>query len=170
MTPQQTKMAGTAIASLVLGILGIILCLAPLTAIPAVICGHVAWSQIKRSSGTLQGEGLAIAGLVLGYLGIAFLALMTALVIPAVVKARDTAQRVQCLNNLRTIDMAKEQWALVNAKDNGTPVDESSLGEYLRVGSAPTCPKGGSYTYHAIGQSPECSVHGPLSATLQPMP
>ena len=169
MTPQQTKTAGTAIASLVLGILGIS-CLGPLAAIPAVICGHVAWSQIKRSSGTLQGQGLAIAGLVLGYLGIVLVALMTALAIPAVVKARDTAQRMQCVNNLRMIDMAKEQWALVNAKENGTPVDESSLKEYMLGGSAPTCPKGGAYTYNAIGQAPECSVHGPPSATLRPAP
>lgn len=169
MTTQQAKTAGTAIASLVLGILGIT-CLGPLGAIPAAICGHVALSQIKRSSGTLQGEGLAIAGLALGYMSIVLIAFITAITIPAFVKARDAAQRVQCINNLRTIDMAKEQWALVNAKENGTPVDESSLKEYMLGGSAPACPKGGAYTYNAIGQSPECSVHGPLSATLQPVP
>jgi hypothetical protein len=42
----------------------------------AVIFGHVALSQIKKSGGHEGGTGLAIAGLVFGYLGIAFLALI----------------------------------------------------------------------------------------------
>jgi hypothetical protein len=54
-----------AIASLILGILFVLF---PLS-IPAVVFGHIALSQIKRSAGRLGGAGLAIAGLVLGYLG-----------------------------------------------------------------------------------------------------
>ena len=43
-----------------------------LFAIPAVICGHVALGRIKRSGGTLAGEGLAQAGLITGYVTLAF--------------------------------------------------------------------------------------------------
>jgi hypothetical protein len=42
----------------------------------AVIFGHVALSQIKTSKGAQEGNGLAIAGLVLGYMGLATLLLV----------------------------------------------------------------------------------------------
>ena len=60
------KTPGLAIASLVLGILGFFLLL--LASIPAIITGHIALSRISKSKGTLSGTGIAIAGLVLGYL------------------------------------------------------------------------------------------------------
>ena len=60
--------SGLAIASLVLGIVG--LCTG-IAGIAAVICGHMALNQIKQSNNMIQGRGLAIAGLVLGYLEIA---------------------------------------------------------------------------------------------------
>jgi hypothetical protein len=63
-----------AIVSLVAGIISWVLVpvLAPLV---AVITGHMARSEIRRSGGTLSGDGLAIIGLVLGYAQIALLAL-----------------------------------------------------------------------------------------------
>jgi hypothetical protein len=64
-----SKTSGLAIASLVLGILWLYW----IGTILAVIFGHVALSRIKRSSGQLRGRGLAIAGLVFGYLGVATL-------------------------------------------------------------------------------------------------
>jgi hypothetical protein len=39
-----------------------------LTAIPAVICGHIARAKIRKSGGTLGGRGIATTGLVLGYI------------------------------------------------------------------------------------------------------
>lgn len=66
----QPKTSGLAIWSLVLGILSL-LCFTIFAGIPGVICGHKALSKIKRSSGALTGQGLAIAGLITGYLGIA---------------------------------------------------------------------------------------------------
>ena len=41
------------------------------TAIPAVICGHIARSRIRRSGGALEGKGIAATGLVLGYIALA---------------------------------------------------------------------------------------------------
>src|SRR5882757_8886625 len=40
------------------------------TAIPAVICGHIARAKIRKSDGTLGGKGIAPAGLVLGYIAL----------------------------------------------------------------------------------------------------
>jgi hypothetical protein len=83
---------GLAVASLVLGIAGIVLCLGPLAGIPGVICGHIAWSRIKKAGGALQSEGLAVAGLVTSYVAIAMIvviALGAAIAIPNFVKARE---------------------------------------------------------------------------------
>jgi uncharacterized protein DUF4190 len=64
---------GFAITSLVCGILG--LCAGGLlAAIPAIVFGHIALAQINRLGGMEQGRGLAIAGLVMGYV---YLALIT---------------------------------------------------------------------------------------------
>src|SRR5437667_3583281 len=40
------------------------------TAIPAVICGHLALSKIRKSGGALRGKRIATAGLILGYLAL----------------------------------------------------------------------------------------------------
>src|SRR5438876_10622207 len=40
------------------------------TAIPAVICGHIARSKIRKSCGALRGKGIATAGLLLGYVAV----------------------------------------------------------------------------------------------------
>lgn len=59
------RTSNLAIWSLVLGLLGI--------SIPAIICGHVGRSAIRKSNGTLDGKGMALAGLILGYFQIVFL-------------------------------------------------------------------------------------------------
>ncbi len=60
---------GLAIASLVLGLVSWVA--APcLASFAAVVCGHMARTQIRASNGTQEGDGLALAGLILGYLNI----------------------------------------------------------------------------------------------------
>ena len=60
-----------AIVSLVAGLLGWTL-LPWLGSLAAVITGHMARAEIRRSQGGMDGDGLAIAGLVLGWVMIAF--------------------------------------------------------------------------------------------------
>ncbi|MDQ3987116.1 MAG: DUF4190 domain-containing protein [Actinomycetota bacterium] len=68
---QGPKTNGLAIASLVLSILWI----CGVGSILAVIFGHLGKKQIEQSQGREQGSGLATAGLIIGYIGIAFLIL-----------------------------------------------------------------------------------------------
>jgi hypothetical protein len=68
--PVRPQTSGLAIASLVLGVIGLVgLPLIP--PILAVVFGHVALGQIRASNGRTTGRELAIVGLVLGYVGIA---------------------------------------------------------------------------------------------------
>ena len=69
-----------AVVSLVFGILGWTL-LPFLGSLVAVVCGHMARKEIRLAPDRLEGDGLAVAGLVLGYLAIA----MTVLAVIAVV-------------------------------------------------------------------------------------
>jgi hypothetical protein len=158
-SPSQPQTSGLAIWSLVLGILSLI-CFSIFTGIPGVICGHMAYARIKRSAGALTGQGLAIAGLITGYLGIAWavvmIPMMMAIAIPNFVKARETSQINACINNLRQIDAAKQQWALENGKKGDAVPEVQDLTPYLKT--YPTCPVGGTYTIGAVTNSPVCSI------------
>lgn len=59
-----------AVVSLVCGILGWTL-MPFLGSLIAIVTGHMARSEIRRSPATLEGDGLAVAGLVMGYLVVA---------------------------------------------------------------------------------------------------
>ncbi len=158
--PSSPRTSGLAIWSLVLGLISL-LCLPFLPAIPAVICGHVAISKIKRSRGTLEGSGLAIAGLVTGYLGllmtVVLIPLLAAIAIPNFVKARASAQANACILNLRHIEAAKEAWALEKQKSPQATPTEADLLPYLDE-KMPTCPAGGQYMIGRVDEEPVCSI------------
>jgi hypothetical protein len=67
--PAAPENSPLAIWSLVLGLLSP-LCCGFLSAIPAIILGHMARSRIRESNGQLKGDGMALAGLILGYVSI----------------------------------------------------------------------------------------------------
>lgn len=68
--------SGLAIASMICGIVSIFLCLFwALAGIPAVVLGHMAFSNFRNATGPVEGRGMAIAGLVLGYVALALQAL-----------------------------------------------------------------------------------------------
>lgn len=74
----QSQTNGLAVASMVLGIVGIVLfCLYAIPSILAVIFGGVALSQIKKDP-KYSGRGMAVAGLVTGLVGVSLLALVLA--------------------------------------------------------------------------------------------
>ena len=163
----QPKTPALAVVSLVLGIIALlflIVCLSPLFAIPGVICAHIAYSRIKRSAGALGGQGIALAGLITNYVSIGLsvfrLPMMMAIAIPNFVKARQTAQMNACINNLRTIDAAKNEWALENNKTSSDVPTENDLLPYFKNHQMPKCPAGGTYTIGAMTNAPTCSIPG----------
>lgn len=109
--PGNPRTSGKAIASLICGILFFFL---P-SAIVAVIMGHLSLSDIRRSAGRLGGRGMAIAGLVLGYTGLAFIPILiiAAIAIPNLLRSRMAANEASAVGSLRTINTACETYATV---------------------------------------------------------
>jgi len=132
--PVATATSRLAVASLVLGILGFLFSI--LTAIPAVICGHVSLARIKRSSGALSGSGMAIAGLVMGYMEIALLpiiAILAAIALPAFTVTLDSAKAVQSNNDLAQIVNAVQSYYTEYGRypipDNSKSSDNVTFGD-----------------------------------------
>jgi|SRR6266481_5429981 hypothetical protein len=75
-----------------------------------------------------------------------------------VIQLRD--QQAACINNLRQIDGAKQQFALESQKPAGTLVSTQDLTPYFPNKAMPTCPGGGVYTLNPLGLSPICNISG----------
>ena len=100
---------------------------------------------------------------------VAIIGLMAAIAIPNFVKARTTSQQNACINNLRLVDAAKQQWALEQRKQTtDTPASSGTdLQPYLGRGvngELPKCPVDPansfptSYTCNNVGTSPACLI------------
>lgn len=77
----------------------------------------------------------------------------------------EVRQRNACINNLRQIDAAKNQWALEQRKKNGDMVTEADITPYIKLdasGNLPKCPAGGKYAIGRVGTTPTCSIPGHL--------
>jgi hypothetical protein len=161
---EQVKNAGLAVASLILGIASFV-CVGIFAAVPAVICGHMAKTKIREAGGALAGDGMALAGLILGYVNIGLSVILIpvylGLMLPAVAKARDAARGSVCINNLRLISHAKEAAAIKNNLQDGAQVTPADVNSYIDGGfDKLKCPQGGTYTLNPVGKAPECSVPG----------
>src|SRR5688500_9763718 len=88
---------------------------------------------------------------------VAIIGLLAAIAIPNFVKARTTAQKNACINNLRQIDGAKEQWALEKKQAPDAAIVQDEVDDYIK-GGTPECPGSGTYVYGAVNAAPTCDV------------
>ena len=94
---------------------------------------------------------------------VAIIGLLAAIAIPNLVKARATSQANACINNLRQIDAAANQFALEKGKRSGDVINfPGDLTPYIKLntaGSIPPCPIGGDYYQdNIVGSLPTCSL------------
>jgi len=96
---------------------------------------------------------------------VAIIGLLAAIAIPNFVRARATSQANACINNMRQIDAAVNEWALEQGKTTGSaaPSLTTDLTPYIKLnanGIIPQCPAGGTYSVAAVGTSPQvtCSL------------
>jgi len=63
-----------------------------------------------------------------------------------------------CLNHLRQLDGAKQQWALENKKTAEATPSTQDLTPFLKDNLFPVCPSGGKYTIGTVNDLPTCSI------------
>lgn len=92
-------------------------------------------------------------------------ALLIAIAIPNIITMRERVRRDMCINNLRQIKLAKEQWALENNKDSSDEPSSDDISTYIKDGAdSLKCPNdssstfGTSYTIENIGSDPQCKI------------
>jgi hypothetical protein len=123
----QVQTDGKATASLVLGILSL-LCFGLLTGLPAIILGHISRGNIERSRGRLGGAGMALTGLILGYVSIlSTILIIAAIAIPNLLRARITANEAGAASMVRTINTSQITYS-VKFPERGYASDLATLG------------------------------------------
>jgi len=90
---------------------------------------------------------------------VAIIGLLAAIAIPNFIKARNTSQVNACINNLRQLDSATQQWALENKAADTTAPAATGVYAYLKSQQVPICPANGTYALGAtVVASPTCTV------------
>ena len=94
---------------------------------------------------------------------VAIIGLLAAIAIPNFVRARTQSQKNACINNLRQIDGAIQQWALETKAASTATVSYGAIKDYLK--NSVICPSGGtafsdSYTLNGVTGKPICKKVG----------
>jgi hypothetical protein len=73
--------------------------------------------------------------------------------------AEGVQQALVCINQLRRIEGAKQQWALENRQPATITPAAEQIAPYLHS-DVPSCPTGGAYLLNSIAESPTCNQPG----------
>ena len=100
---------------------------------------------------------------------VAIIGLLAAIAIPNFLKARATSQKNVCINNLRQVNAAIQQWAMEMKQGPASKVTVADVLPYMK--GPVICPSGGttfadSYTLTTVAEQPICQKV-PLSHFLQ---
>jgi len=125
--------------------------------------------NIHRPGGFTLIEIMIVVGII---------GLLVAIALPNFIKSRATSQQNACINNLRQIGSAIEQWAMETGQAAGSPPPglATDLTPYIQLNSnsaVPTCPAGGSYTINNVSSVPQmtCSLSSlPSNPHIPPIP
>jgi prepilin-type N-terminal cleavage/methylation domain-containing protein len=90
---------------------------------------------------------------------VAIIGMLASMAIPSYLRAQQQAKKVTCINNLRQIEGAIQEWALEGRKDPAQTVQYSDISGYLK--HTVVCPSGGttfddSYQITSVEVSPVC--------------
>jgi hypothetical protein len=90
--------------------------------------------------------------------GVCLVVVVLVIAVPNFIRARNTSARNSCVNNLRQIDGAKQQWYLENQKSSNDIPTHAEVALYLKNNTFPVCPAGGKYIVGRVDEEPKCSA------------
>ena len=106
------KTSGLAVTSLVLGCLGLLTC--GITSLVGLVLGIIALVRINKSKGQVQGQGLALAGTIVSAAFLLLAPIPAALLLPALARAKQKAASIQCMNNVKQLNLGLIMYASDN--------------------------------------------------------
>ena len=96
-------------------------------AVVAIVFGHLSLSEIRKSAGRMTGRGMTMAGLILGYVGVAIIPLIlivAAIAIPNLLRAKIAANQSSAVGSLRTIVAAEMTYSSTYGNGFATSLDQ----------------------------------------------
>ena len=115
----------------------------------------------KASNAVMNHQTIGRAGFTLVEIMIVvvLIGLLASIALPNFIKSRTTTQTDVCINNLRIIDDAIQQWALEEKRGANAAVEFADISPYMKRNVI--CPAGGasfadSYSISTVGEEPSC--------------
>jgi prepilin-type N-terminal cleavage/methylation domain-containing protein len=111
-----------------------------------------------KTAGTFRKAGFTLVEIMIV---VSIIGLLAAIALPNFIEARATSRQNACINNMRQIDAAINQWALETGQPPGTAVGSvNTVSAYIKLTSrnrVPRCPARGTYTVGNVGDNPQVS-------------
>jgi hypothetical protein len=150
--PASKPVGALPVVSLVCGILSVT-CLGLLAGLPAIITGHLAFGRARKAPSQHGGGGMALAGLIMGYISIILTLVVLGVLLPAVSKLnrmggpKENTQRIICVNNLKQVALGARIWST----DHGDklPPDFLTMSNELNTPKILVCPADGNHSLAA---------------------
>ena len=98
---------------------------------------------------------------------VAIIGVIAAIAFPNYFTIGTVSKKTVCIQNMKQLDAAIDQWALENNIAGGTePTD--AIYDYVKNTERPSCPSGGEYVFSPVGTSPQvtCSLGASEGHTL----
>ena len=140
-----SKVSYLAIASLITAPISIVIL--PFALPLTIIFGHMAMSRIKKSSGKVTGFGMALAGTILGYVGVVWCIASIIMIINRATVSTEESDRHGCFMNSRNVQQAVRLHANIKNLQEGDPIDWNVILGPDGYMPKPVCRLGGTYTF-----------------------